>query len=146
MPHDIDLNALIRERAPFQNLKLRVPVDTGVIEVTTKFTQDSNLLTLGEMDSRNALPIIHRMVCDYYGLPTLLNAKRGRAVSYPRQIAMAISATYASTPEVGKYYKRDHSTVLYAMKQVKDNRHIAANAKKLAAKVEAVLSGKGTVQ
>jgi chromosomal replication initiation ATPase DnaA len=143
MAHDIDLNVLIRERAPFQNLRVRVPTTTGMVLLSTTFKPYED--EPGGIGSQPALRLIHDLVCQYFGLQTLRNAKRGRVVSYPRQIAMAISANYASTPEVGRFYKRDHSTVLYAVKQAKDNRLISDNARKLAKEVEAALSGKGKV-
>lgn len=65
---------------------------------------------------------IQKTVADFYKLRVtdLTSDKRTRNLARPRQIAMFISKelTSHSLPEIGTAYKRDHTTVLHACRQV----------------------------
>jgi len=65
---------------------------------------------------------IQKTVADFYKLRVseLTSDKRTRNLARPRQIAMFISKelTTHSLPEIGAAYKRDHTTVLHACRQV----------------------------
>ena len=65
---------------------------------------------------------IQKTVADFYKLRVseLTSDKRTRNLARPRQIAMFISKelTSHSLPEIGVAYKRDHTTVLHACRQV----------------------------
>jgi len=70
---------------------------------------------------------ITQLVCDRYQvrLSDLRSKRRGRSVSEPRQVIMFIARklTNLSLQEVGDHFGgRDHSTVLYAVRQV-ENRY-----------------------
>lgn len=66
---------------------------------------------------------IQKTVADYYKLRVsdLISDKRTRNLVRPRQIAMYLSKelTNHSLPEIGGAYKRDHTTVLHACRQIK---------------------------
>lgn len=65
---------------------------------------------------------IQKTVADFYKISVreLTSDKRTRNLARPRQIAMFISKelTSHSLPEIGDAYKRDHTTVLHACRQV----------------------------
>ena len=66
---------------------------------------------------------IQKTVADYYKIRVadLLGTSRLRAVSRPRQIAMALAKelTNHSLPEIGEAFGgRDHTTVLHACRKV----------------------------
>lgn len=69
----------------------------------------------------------------------LLSHKRARRFSRPRMIAMALAREYteASTSQIGKVFKRDHTTVIGASKRFPELRklfpnHVAAIRAKIA--------------
>jgi len=69
---------------------------------------------------------IKRQVCKYYdvSLKDMDSGKRSRNIAYPRQIAMYLSKemTDNSLPSIGRAFGgRDHTTVLYAHKKIKDD-------------------------
>ena len=53
---------------------------------------------------------------------TITSAKRDKSYTYPRQIAMYIcrELTALSLPEIGKEFRKDHSTVLHNINKIKD--------------------------
>lgn len=65
---------------------------------------------------------IQKTVADYYKLRVadLTSDKRTRNLARPRQVAMYVSKelTSHSLPEIGDAYKRDHTTVLHACRQI----------------------------
>jgi chromosomal replication initiator protein len=65
---------------------------------------------------------IQKTVADFYKLRVseLTSEKRTRNLARPRQVAMLISKelTSHSLPEIGDAYKRDHTTVLHACRQI----------------------------
>lgn len=66
--------------------------------------------------------VIIECVCRYFGLSSeeLLGKSRAKQYVYPRQIAMylARSHTALSFPDLGRAFKRDHTTVLSAVQRV----------------------------
>jgi chromosomal replication initiator protein len=74
------------------------------------------------------LPDIERAICDVFGLEpqTLRSARKAKAVSQPRMLAMWLARKYtrAAFSEIGEHFGcRSHSTVISAQKKV--NRWIA---------------------
>ena len=66
---------------------------------------------------------IDRVVCEVFGLEpaTLRSARKGKAVSHPRMLAMWLARkhTRAAYSEIGHYFgRRSHSTVISAQKRV----------------------------
>ena len=53
---------------------------------------------------------------------TITSAKRDKSYTYPRQIAMYIcrELTALSLPEIGREFRKDHSTVLHNINKIKD--------------------------
>jgi chromosomal replication initiator protein len=67
---------------------------------------------------------IKEEVCRYYGiqLSEMLSDRRAREVSRPRQLAMYLSKqlTQKSYPAIGREFRRDHTTVMYAVRHVEE--------------------------
>ncbi len=77
--------------------------------------------------NRVSVEMIQEAVSHRFGVSVadLTSHRRGREVSFPRQIAMYLSRTVAaaSFPSIGeKFGGRDHSTVMYAVKTVETRR------------------------
>jgi chromosomal replication initiator protein len=71
------------------------------------------------------IEMIQKKVCEYYGvkLSDLISARRHKTVATARQIAMYLckNLTTKSLPNIGKSFGgKDHSTVIYAVKKVKE--------------------------
>lgn len=101
-----------------------------------------NSLSKDMMDVANAkeflAPVIKKKtaevswkkICDivatYYDLKSedLLGQSRQRQVAFARQMAMACCRTLLSmsTPEIGKVFGRDHSTVISALRKIEDQK------------------------
>jgi len=72
---------------------------------------------------------IQRRVCEHFNIKMaeMHSARRARAVARPRQIAMYLAKmlTSRSLPEIGrKFGKRDHTTVMHAVKKIEELRAI----------------------
>ena len=70
---------------------------------------------------------IQKTVSEYYNikLSDLLSKRRGRSITRPRQLAMALTKelTNHSLPEIGEAFNgRDHTTVLHACKKIAELR------------------------
>ncbi len=65
---------------------------------------------------------IVRATCEHFGLPRhdLLSPAFPQRLARPRQLAMFIARekTALSLQKIGRYFDRDHSTVLYAIRRV----------------------------
>ena len=84
------------------------------------------------------MEIIQRKVCEFYSvkLSDLNSAKRQKAITTARQVAMYLckELTTKSLPDIGKCFGgKDHSTVIHAVKRVKEN---MANDKGFSADIE----------
>ena len=70
---------------------------------------------------------IQKVVCEEFGLTLndMVSKRRAQVVARPRQVAMSLckSLTRKSLPEIGrKFGGRDHTTVLHAVKRIKELR------------------------
>jgi Bacterial dnaA protein helix-turn-helix len=69
-----------------------------------------------ESDTMVFLSQIDTTVCSFYGLAegTLQSKRRDRRAAFPRFVAILLARrmTKASYPKLGKYFDRDHSTML----------------------------------
>lgn len=83
--------------------------------------------TLAELIDHHSRPVkladIERAVCDVFGIGAdcLQSAKKGKAVSHPRMLAMYLARKYTRAPlsEIGSYFgRRSHSTVISAQKKI----------------------------
>jgi chromosomal replication initiator protein len=65
---------------------------------------------------------IQRLVAERFGVTMcdLMSRRRGRAQARPRQVAMWLArhTTPCSLPEIGRWFERDHSTVMHAIERV----------------------------
>jgi chromosomal replication initiation ATPase DnaA len=92
----------------------------------------------GHLRATNGITMaaIQHAVCDYFGVTAadLMSARRHRAVSFPRMVAMYLcrNRAGASFPEIGRAFGKDHTTVMAAVRKVRtlveaaDARAIAA--------------------
>lgn len=95
--------------------------------VTLDFTRETLADLLRAHEKKLTIDEIQRKVADYYGLKVadLLSERRAREVARPRQIAMYLAKkmTPRSLPEIGRRFgKRDHTTVMHAVKRVEQLR------------------------
>lgn len=71
---------------------------------------------------------IMEIVANYYDLTVLdiRGNKRPKSIAIARQIAMYLSTQYTrlSTTQIGKYFNREHGTILYAAKTIKERMDI----------------------
>lgn len=65
---------------------------------------------------------IKRATSEHYGVANvmLMSSNRQRKVARPRQVAMYLSRrlTTRSLPEIGRLFRRDHTTVIHAMRRI----------------------------
>lgn len=105
--------ALNRVIAYTQLTNRPLTVDTAKEALRDLFAAQERMVTLEN---------IQKTVADYYKLRVsdLTSDKRTRNLVRPRQIAMYLSKelTSHSLPEIGEAYKRDHTTVLHACRQI----------------------------
>lgn len=101
-----------------------------------QFTQQTMSVTLVKEALKDLLALqqkmvtlenIQKTVADYFKLRTadILSKRRTRNIARPRQIAMALAKelTHHSLPEIGDAFGgRDHTTVLHAVRKVKELR------------------------
>jgi chromosomal replication initiator protein len=95
--------------------------------ITLDFAKDALRDLIALQDRLVNVDNIQRTVAEYYKIRVaeLLSNKRTRALSRPRQVAMALSKelTSHSLPEIGKMFGgRDHTTVLHACRKVQELR------------------------
>jgi chromosomal replication initiator protein len=109
--------------------------------ITLEFTRETLADLLRAHEKKLTIDEIQRKVADYYGLKVsdLLSERRARDVARPRQIAMYLAKklTPRSLPEIGRRFgKRDHTTVMHAVKKVdqlrRDDREIDSDVATLA--------------
>jgi len=76
------------------------------------------------MMSGSTINRIQEVVADYYNIKMsdLLSRRRTGNIAFPRQVAMFLSRelTDGTTPEIGKEFARDHTTVIYSYGTVCD--------------------------
>ncbi len=99
---------------------------TGV-PINLPFAKDALRDMLAAQDRQVSIVNIQKTVAEYYKIRVsdLLSAKRTRAITRPRQVAMSLSRelTKHSLPEIGNAFGgRDHTTVLHATNRVKSLR------------------------
>jgi chromosomal replication initiator protein len=95
--------------------------------ISLEFTRETLADILRAQEKKLTIDEIQRKVADYYGLKVadLLSERRAREVARPRQIAMYLAKkmTPRSLPEIGRRFgKRDHTTVMHAVKKVEQLR------------------------
>jgi chromosomal replication initiator protein len=97
---------------------------------------DGPLLTIDEVDQivgmvflKNTkqidIRLIQHEVEGYFNIShaDMLGPRRSKDISHPRQIAMYLSRrlTMKSYPDIGKLFGKDHSTVIYAIKNIENS-------------------------
>ena len=91
------------------------------------------------------MDLIQRKVCEFYNikLSDLTSAKRQKAIATARHVAMYLAKqlTTKSLPDIGRNFGgKDHSTVIHAIKKVKENvakdREFATNLEILTKSIE----------
>jgi chromosomal replication initiator protein len=95
--------------------------------ITLDFAKEALRDLIALQDKLVTIANIQKTVAEYYKIRVsdLHSARRSRSITRPRQIAMSLSKelTDQSLPEVGDAFGgRDHTTVLYACKKIKELR------------------------
>ncbi|MGV3479163.1 MAG: chromosomal replication initiator protein DnaA, partial [Sphingobium sp.] len=91
--------------------------------IDIEFAQEVLADVLQASQRRVTIDEIQRRVCAHFNIRQndMVSARRARAVARPRQIAMYLAKrmTPRSLPEIGrKFGGRDHTTVIYAVRQI----------------------------
>jgi chromosomal replication initiator protein len=99
--------------------------------ITLEGTQDVLQDLLRANDRRVTIEEIQKRVAEHFSikLSDMHSPRRARAVARPRQIAMYLAKqlTTRSLPEIGrKFGKRDHTTVMHAVRRIDELREIDA--------------------
>jgi chromosomal replication initiator protein len=94
-------------------------------DINLDFTKETLKPTVNVHNRQITINNIQKQVARYYNirLSDLLSKRRTRSLARPRQVAMYLSKelTDKSLPEIGdEFAGRDHTTVLYAHKKVKE--------------------------
>ena len=97
-----------------------VPITNELVEASLADTRFNESLRL-------TMERIQKVVCEEFGLTLndMVSKRRAQVVARPRQVAMSLckSLTRKSLPEIGrKFGGRDHTTVLHAVKRIKELR------------------------
>jgi chromosomal replication initiator protein len=97
--------------------------------ITIDFAKDALRDLLALQDKLVTIDNIIKTVADYYKIKVadFLSKRRTRSVARPRQMAMALAKelTNNSYPEIGNSFGgRDHTTVMHAVKKIKELRSL----------------------
>ena len=97
------------------------------VPITIELVESSLADTRFNESLRLTMERIQKTVCEEFGLDLndMVSKRRAQVVARPRQIAMSLckSLTRKSLPEIGrKFGGRDHTTVLHAVKRIKELR------------------------
>jgi chromosomal replication initiator protein len=103
--------------------------------IDVEFAQEVLVDVLQASQRRVTIDEIQRRVCAHFDIRQndMVSARRARAVARPRQIAMYLAKrlTPRSLPEIGrKFGGRDHTTVIYAVRQIEKLRESDADIDK----------------
>jgi chromosomal replication initiator protein len=103
--------------------------------IDMEFAQEVLTDVLQASQRRVTIDEIQRRVCAHFNIRQndMVSARRARAVARPRQIAMYLAKrmTPRSLPEIGrKFGGRDHTTVIYAVRQIEKLRESDADIDK----------------
>ena len=92
----------------------------------------SNTVRSNEPRQREFIRSILDQVCEVFEIPvqTLLSRDRTPEVASARQAAMYLVRTYTdlSSVEIGRLFRRDHSTVLAGVRRVKEDAKLKRRA------------------
>lgn len=96
-------------------------------EITVEFARKALSDILANSETVVSIERIQKAVAEYYKVRVndLLSSRRNRTIARPRQVAMTLAKelTDHSLPEIGdKFGGRDHTTVLYATRRIKELR------------------------
>ena len=113
-----ELEGTLIRVAAYANLN-RQPVNLQLVQTVLR-----DLVPLGEDKATTSAAIMNE-VASFYGMTVddLCGVSRKSGVAKARQIAMYIcrEQTDLSLPKIGELFGRDHSTVLYACRRVRDD-------------------------
>ncbi len=95
-------------------------------DITVDYVKECLNDVLAVQQKMVSISNIQKIVSDYFNIRTsdMLSSRRNRSISQPRQMAMYLckELTTHSLPEIGKAFGgKDHTTVIYACKKVKES-------------------------
>jgi len=129
--------ALLRVIAS-SSLKGEVPTRPGAARIL------SEVFAHAASSSQPNLAQIGQLVADHYGVRVadLRDKSRTKEVVVPRQVAMFLirETTNCSLPEIGQYFGRDHTTVLYAIEKIRSQLASDADLAKTVATLRGLLA------
>ena len=110
-------------------------------QITIDMAQDVLSDLLRSNEKYVTIDMIQRKVCEFYSikLSDLNSSKRQKAIATARQVAMYLAKelTSKSLPDIGRSFGgKDHSTVIHAVKRVKEN---VANDREFATNLEILM-------
>lgn len=96
-------------------------------EITIEMSKEVLKDMISEEERALSIPVIQRVVCEYYGLKVqdIKARKRTKEIAFPRQVAMYLSKllTESSLSDIGKNFGgKDHSTVIHACKLIEERK------------------------
>lgn len=79
-------------------------------------------MEMAERRGLNAASIVVACVAMHYGTPRILEATRSKTTNLARQVALYICRSYIrptpSYPELGRWFRRDHTTAMHAVRRI----------------------------
>jgi Bacterial dnaA protein helix-turn-helix len=126
----ISIRSLEHQEAPALERKGFCKVNQSAAGKRQEGGRAGPFLHTPEAEARGVVPMspyptiaaIKAAVCEHFRVSELdmKSHRTGREVARPRQVAMWIArhATLHTIPEIGRYFGRDHTTVLHAIKTV----------------------------
>lgn len=93
------------------------------IDKTKEWIKDH--LSVNDLNSKPAIKVddIQRIIADEYGISVddIKSKQRSERFAFPRQVAIYITCelTDMSLPDIGKFFNKDHSTIIHARDKIK---------------------------
>lgn len=114
------------------------------LAITIELAENSLADTRFTENLRLTMERIQKIVCEEFGLTLndMVSKRRAQRVARPRQVAMCLckTLTQKSLPEIGrKFGGRDHTTVLHAVKRIKELRAADSELDQRIKKIEHML-------
>jgi chromosomal replication initiator protein len=113
-----DLEAAIKQLSAYHHLNSEaISLNTAQIQLGQLFTHRQSIITIDT---------IIKVITEHFGLSAneIRSRKKPKHVVYPRQLAIYIASqiTQGTTTEIGNFFGKDHSTVMYTVKKTEERK------------------------